>query len=89
LVEALQPQRHILPLARSGYGAVPRSGWGVRPFPVYPFALIDRIDPSASPVIQRIKYYDRIIDYIRQFEGVVLMTGREILDWYNSASVGN
>ncbi len=29
-----------------------------------------------------------IFDYIRQFEGVVFMTGSEILDWYNSTSGG-
>ena len=33
----------------------------------------------------RIKYYDMIWDYIRKFEGVVYMTGSEILDWYRSA----
>ncbi len=33
----------------------------------------------------RIKYYNMIFDYIRQFEGVVFMTGSEILDWYNQA----
>jgi hypothetical protein len=27
-----------------------------------------------------------IFDYIRQFEGVVFMTGSEILDWYNAAA---
>jgi len=25
-----------------------------------------------------------IFEYIRKFEGVVFMTGSEILDWYNS-----
>ena len=45
--------------------------------------------PYITGVPHRIKYYDRIFDYIRQFEGVVFMTGSEILDWYNSVSVGN
>ena len=45
--------------------------------------------PYITGVPHRIKYYDRVFDYIRQFEGVVFMTGNEILDWYNSASVGN
>jgi len=27
-----------------------------------------------------------IFDYIRQFEGVVFMTGSEILDWYNEST---
>ena len=43
--------------------------------------------PYITGVPHRIKYYDKIFDYIRQFEGVVFMTGSEILDWYNSASV--
>ena len=45
--------------------------------------------PYITGVPHRIKYYDRIFDYIRQFEWVVFMTRSEILDWYNSASVGN
>ena len=44
--------------------------------------------PYITGVPHRIKYYDRIFDYIRQFEGVVFMTGSEILDWYNSANAG-
>ncbi len=43
--------------------------------------------PYITGVPHRIKYYDMIFDYIRQFEGVVFMTGSEILDWYNA--VGN
>ena len=43
--------------------------------------------PYITGVPHRIKYFDRIFEYIRQFEGVVFMTGSEILDWYNSASV--
>ena len=45
--------------------------------------------PYITGVPHRIKYYDRIFEYIRQFEGVVFMTGSEILDWYNSVSVSN
>ena len=41
--------------------------------------------PYITGVPHRIKYYDMIFDYIRQFEGVVFMTGSEILDWYNAA----
>ena len=40
--------------------------------------------PYISGVPHRIKYYEMIFDYIKQFEGVVFMTGSEILDWYNS-----
>ena len=42
--------------------------------------------PYITGVPHRIKYYNMIFDYIRQFEGVVFMTGSEILDWYNSAT---
>ena len=44
--------------------------------------------PYITGVPHRIKYYNMIFDYIRQFEGVVFMTGSEILDWYNSESAG-
>ena len=40
--------------------------------------------PYITGVPHRIKYYDMIFEYIRKFEGVVFMTGSEILDWYNS-----
>ncbi len=42
--------------------------------------------PYITGVPHRIKYYDMIFEYIRQFEGVVFMTGSEILDWYNAAT---
>ncbi len=42
--------------------------------------------PYITGVPHRIKYYNMIFDYIRQFEGVVFMTGSELLDWYNSES---
>ncbi|MCZ6556240.1 MAG: polysaccharide deacetylase, partial [SAR324 cluster bacterium] len=41
--------------------------------------------PYITGVPHRIKYYEMIFDYIRRFEGVVFMTGEEILDWYKSA----
>ena len=44
--------------------------------------------PYITGVPHRIKYYDMIFEYIRQFEGVVFMTGSEILDWYNAAAGG-
>tara|TARA_B100000029_G_C17566474_1_gene955222 strand:+ start:843 stop:1706 length:864 start_codon:yes stop_codon:yes gene_type:complete len=40
--------------------------------------------PYISGVPHRIKYYEMIFDYVKKFEGVVFMTGSEILDWYNS-----
>ena len=42
--------------------------------------------PYITGVAHRIKYYDRIFEYMKQFEGVVFMTGSEILDWYNEAT---
>lgn len=42
--------------------------------------------PYITGVPHRIKYFDMIFDYIRQFQGVVFMTGSEILDWYNGAA---
>ena len=42
--------------------------------------------PYITGVPHRIKYYDMIFDYIQQFEGVVFMTGSEILDWYRSVA---
>ena len=45
--------------------------------------------PYISGVPHRIKYYEMIFEYIKQFEGVVFMTGSEILDWYNSALQSN
>ena len=41
--------------------------------------------PYITGVPYRIKYYNQIWEYIRQFQGVVFMTGSEILDWYNGA----
>lgn len=43
--------------------------------------------PYITGVPHRIKYYDMIFEYIRQFAGVLFWTGSEILDWYNSASM--
>ena len=39
--------------------------------------------PYITGAAHRIKYYDAIFEYISRFEGVVFMTGSEILDWYN------
>jgi allantoinase len=41
--------------------------------------------PYITGVPYRIKYFEMIFNYIRQFEGVEFMTGSEILDWYKSA----
>src|SRR5918992_681750 len=42
--------------------------------------------PYITGVPYRIKYFEMIFDYIRQFEGVVFMTGSEILDWYKAVT---
>ena len=44
--------------------------------------------PYITGAAHRIKYYDAIFEYMSRFEGVVFMTGSEILDWYNG-EVGN
>ena len=41
--------------------------------------------PYITGAAHRIKYFDMIFDYLRQHEGVVFMTGSQILDWYNTA----
>ncbi|PKB64948.1 MAG: polysaccharide deacetylase [SAR202 cluster bacterium Io17-Chloro-G2] len=40
--------------------------------------------PYITGVPHRIGYFDRIFEYISQFQGVVFMTGSEILDWYKA-----
>ncbi len=40
--------------------------------------------PYITGVPHRIGYFDRIFEYISRFEGVVFMTGSEILDWYKA-----
>jgi peptidoglycan/xylan/chitin deacetylase (PgdA/CDA1 family) len=41
--------------------------------------------PYVMGAAHRVKYLDKIIQYIKEHEGVVFMTGEEILDWYNDA----
>jgi len=43
--------------------------------------------PYITGVPHRIKYYDQIFTYMRQFPGVVFMTGSEIVDWYHSVAL--
>lgn len=42
--------------------------------------------PYITGVAHRIKYYEQIFEYMQKFDGVVFMTGSEILDWYNSVT---
>jgi peptidoglycan/xylan/chitin deacetylase (PgdA/CDA1 family) len=43
--------------------------------------------PYITGAAHRVKYLDKIIRFIKKHEGVVFMTGEEILDWYNESSV--
>ncbi len=40
------------------------------------------VHPYVSGAAHRIKYFRQIFDYMKQHEGVLFMTGEEILDWY-------
>ncbi len=40
------------------------------------------VHPYITGAAHRIKYYDKIFEYIKQHDDVVFMTGEEILDWY-------
>lgn len=44
------------------------------------------VHPYLTGAPHRIKYFDQILCYLEQHEGVVFMTGSEILDWYRSAT---
>ena len=43
------------------------------------------VHPYISGVPHRIRYYDQVFEYIKGHEGVLFMTGAEILDWYKGA----
>ncbi len=42
--------------------------------------------PYITGVPHRIRYYDQAFEYFKRHEGVVFMTGSEILDWYTEAT---
>jgi len=46
------------------------------------------VHPYITGAAHRIKYYDKIFEYIKQHDDVVFMTGEEILDWYNGEMKG-
>ena len=46
------------------------------------------VHPYVSGVPHRIKYFNQIFDYMKKHEGVVFMTGAEVLDWYLEATAG-
>ena len=39
--------------------------------------------PYVSGAAHRIKYIEMLLEYMKRHEGVVFMTGEEILDWYD------
>jgi allantoinase len=43
------------------------------------------VHPYVTGAPHRIKYFDQIFEYIKQHEGVLFLTGSEIVDWYKSA----
>jgi len=45
--------------------------------------------PYITGVPHRIRYYNQIFHYIKQYEGVLIMTGSEILDWYKEVASPN
>lgn len=44
------------------------------------------VHPYVSGAAHRIRYFRQIFDYIKRHEGVLFMTGEEILDWYLETS---
>lgn len=44
------------------------------------------VHPYVSGATHRIKYIDKLLEYMKKYEGVLFMTGEEILDWYNESS---
>lgn len=44
------------------------------------------VHPYVTGAPHRIKYFDQIFEYMKRYEGVLFMTGEEILDWYTSAT---
>jgi hypothetical protein len=41
------------------------------------------VHPYVSGAAHRIKYIEMLLEYIKQHEGILFMTGEEILDWYD------
>ena len=42
------------------------------------------VHPYVSGAAHRIKYIEMLLEYMKRHEGVVFMTGEEILDWYDN-----
>jgi hypothetical protein len=44
------------------------------------------VHPYLTGVPHRIGYFDKTFEYLKKHEGVLFMTGSEILDWYKQAA---
>lgn len=44
------------------------------------------VHPYVTGVPHRIKYFDQLFEYMKRYEGVLFMTGEEIIDWYKEAT---
>lgn len=42
--------------------------------------------PYLTGVPHRIGYFDKLLEHLKQYDGVLFMTGSEILDWYKEAT---
>ena len=41
--------------------------------------------PYLTSVPHRIGYFDKLLEHLNQHDGVLFMTGSQILDWYKEA----
>lgn len=46
------------------------------------------VHPFITGAAHRIKYFNKVFDFLKEQEGVIFMTGSEILDWYKGATAG-
>ena len=46
------------------------------------------VHPFITGAAHRIRYFNKVFEYLKEQEGVLFMTGSEILDWYKSAKAG-
>ncbi|MDW7738649.1 MAG: polysaccharide deacetylase family protein [Bacillota bacterium] len=53
---------------------------------VLPKIMCISVHPYVSGVAHRIKYFRQVFEYAKQHQGVIFMTGEEILDWYLQVS---
>lgn len=46
------------------------------------------VHPFITGAAHRIKYFNKVFEYLKAQEGVLFMTGSETLDWYKGATAG-